>query len=172
MTNLKKLLAAGTAALTITAVTVTSFATVDYKTPAEVVAGLVGKTAETVIAEKNESGKTYGAIASEAGKLDAFKAASLEMKKDNLAAQVAAGTITQEKADEIIAAIEEAQANCDGTGGTKIGRTMGAKFGSNGTGAGNGQGGMGKGQGNGGGRRMGAGGMGLQDGSCYVTPAN
>ncbi|MBU3106278.1 hypothetical protein [Clostridium gasigenes] len=152
MTNFKKAIALGTILFTIGTTSVTAFAASNYKTPAEAVAGITGKTVESVTAEKSETGKNYGAIAKEAGKLEEFKAEKLEMKKDKLNAQVAAGTITQDKADEIIAAIIEKQATCDGTGTSKIGKGMGAGFGSNGK-AGNGEhkgnGGAGHGQGTG-----------------------
>ncbi len=151
MKNYKKMLTAGTIALAMGVTSITAFAAAQYKTPAEAAAGLTGRTLESVIAERTDAGKTYGTIASEAGKLNEFKTEVLEIKKDNLAAQVAAGTITQEKADAIIAAIEENQASCDGTGSARIGRSMGAKFGSNGTGLGTGGAnrgsGMGRGQG-------------------------
>ncbi len=98
--------------------------------------------------------------------LATYKAERLELKKSNLDAQVAAGTITRERADAIIKAIEENQLTCDGTGSARIGQNMGAKFGSNGTGLGTGGGNcsMGAGQGQGNGR-----GMGLRDGSCYTV---
>ena len=63
-----------------------------------------------------------------------------------------AGTITKEKADEIIAAIEQNQANCDGTGSARIGKSLGAGFGcGNGNGKAQGLGkanGYGRGNGN------------------------
>jgi len=66
------------------------------------------------------------------------KAERLQDKKDFLAAKVQAGTMTQEKADEIIAALESAQETCDGTGSAKIGQKFGAGFGGmNGKGQGN-----------------------------------
>ena len=147
MTNFKKVIALGTMILAIGTTTFTAFAASEYRTPAEVVAGITGKTIDNVLTEKMETGKTYGTIAREAGKLDEFKKENLEVKKNNLNAQVAAGTITQEKADAIIKAIEENQANCDGTGTARIGRTMGAKFGSNGAGQGHGGSNHGKGAG-------------------------
>ena len=123
-----------------------------YLTPAEAVAGLTGREVQSVIDERTQTGKTYGSIANEAGALDEFKAEMLEMKKDTLAARVAAGTMTQEQADAIIARIEANQANCDGTG---------AGCGLNGAGCGMGTGfGQGRGQG---GRGMG---NGLRDRSC------
>ncbi len=156
MKNMKKLIVAGIAVLTLTAASVTAFAVSQYNTPAEAVAGLSGREVQSVMDERAQTGKTYGTIANEAGVLDKFKAEILEMKKDTVAARVAAGTITQEQADVILARMEENQANCYGTG-TGCGR--------NGTGLGVG---AGFGQGNGKGRgQHGTGiGNGLRDGSC------
>lgn len=154
MINLKKTLAIGAMILTIGATSVPTFAASIYKTPAEAVAGITGKSIESVTAEKSETGKSYGEIAKEAGKLEEFKAENLEIKKDNLNAKVAEGKITQEKADEIIATITERQANCDGTNPGKIGKANGAGFGTNEKAIGKGMGkgkmnGLGKGQKNG-----------------------
>lgn len=63
----------------------------------------------------------------------------LENKIAILNERVAEGTITQEEADKIIAAIEENQATCDGTAQARTGQKFGAGFG----------GMMGKGQGQG-----------------------
>jgi len=150
MTKLRKFATLGTMALIIGATSLVALAASAYNTPAEAVAGLTGKSVESIIAEKAETGKTYGTIAKEAGKLEEFKAENLEMKKDILSQKVAAGTMTQEKADEIIAALQENQANCDGTGSAKIGKGQGAGFGKmsgQGKGQGQGQGGAGRGQG-------------------------
>ena len=137
---------------------------------------MTGRSVESVVAEKSENGTTYGSMASShAGVLEEFKAQMLEMKKENLSAQVAAGDMTQEKADEFIAALEENMADCDGTDGAQIGKALGARLGSNGSEFGNcgencGAGiGEGQGRGQGGGRGMGVGGMRLQDGSCYTN---
>lgn len=172
MKNLKKILVAGAMVIAIGTTSITAFAKSAYKNPAEAVAGLTNRTVESVVDERKETGKTYGKIADEAGVLDKFKSENLEMKKENLAAQVEEGKITQEKADQIIAAIEKNKETCDGTGSEKIGQKLGAKFGSNGTGLGKGNAnrGKGKGRGQGGeGRRMGKHGMGLRDGSCLVN---
>lgn len=150
MTKLRKFATLGTMALIIGATSLVALAASAYNTPAEAVAGLTGKSVESIIAEKAETGKTYGTIAKEAGKLEEFKAENLEMKKDILSQKVAAGIMTQEKADEIIAALQENQANCDGTGSAKIGKGQGAGFGKlngNGQGKGQGQGRAGRGQG-------------------------
>jgi hypothetical protein len=141
MTKLKKFVSIGAMVLLVSATSLTAFAASNYSTPAEALAGLTGKTVESVIAEKTETGKTYGTIANEAGKLTEFKTEMLEVKKDILAKKVQAGTITQEKANEIIAAIEKNQTTCDGTGSAKIGKSLGAGFGcSNGNAQGKGQG--------------------------------
>ena len=145
MKNFRKVSVIAAIVLVIGATSVTGFAASTYQTPAEAVAGLTGKTVENVIAERQETNKTYGKIAADAGKLNEFKIEKLEMKKDNLNAQVTAGNITQEKADTIVKAIEEQQMNCDGICSEKIGQKEGARFGSNG---------------------LGKGGLRLQDGSC------
>lgn len=155
MKNLKKTLAVGALVLGIGATSVTAYAASTYNSPAEALAGLTGQDVDTVVSQKFDSGKTYGTLANEAGKLDEFKAETLEMKKAALQAKVEAGTMTQEQADSIIKAIEENQATCDGSGSGKIGQKMGAGFGM-GQGQGKGQGqGLGRGLGNGAGQHGG-----------------
>lgn len=75
------------------------------------------------------------------------QAERLELKKDRLEAKVEAGQLTQDEADAIIEAIEENQANCDGSGTERIGQKMGAKFGSEGRGQGHGENGQYRGNG-------------------------
>ncbi len=165
MSKFKKFLAVGIAVLVLSGLSVTALAAAAYGSPAEAVAGLSGKTLDDVVAEKSETGKTYGQLASEAGVLDEFKAAVLEMKKDILAAMVAEGKLTQEQADEILAAIMENQATCDGTGGAKVGQCYGAGLGANGGGFGNGNGFKGP-NGKGGNGQGNCSGLMLRDGSC------
>jgi len=149
MTKLKTFTALGAIVLAVSAISFTAFAASTYNTPAQAVAGLTGKTEESVIAQKAETGETYGTIASEAGKLEEFKNEMLEIKKDTLAERVAAGTMTQAQADEVLANLTENQATCDGTGSERIGQKSGAGFGMmNGQGQGGGMG-QGRGQGNG-----------------------
>lgn len=157
----KKILTVCVAVAAIAATSVTAFAASAYSTPAEVVAGITGRTEESIVSERQESGKAYGTIAAEAGKLSEFQAEMLELRKENLAAQVAAGTITQARADEILKTIEENQAVCDGTGTARIGQATGAGFGSSGVGQGLGRGNCGAGMG----RGQGAG-CGMNDGTC------
>ncbi|MHB1485752.1 MAG: DUF2680 domain-containing protein [Saccharofermentanales bacterium] len=147
MKKFKTLTAIGATVLAISAISFTAFAASTYSSPAQAVAGLTGRTEESVIAQKTESGDTYGTIAKEAGKLEEFKDEMLEIKKDALAERVKAGTMTQEQADLILKNIEENQATCDGTGSARIGQKSGAGFGRmNGQGQGAG---TGRGQGNG-----------------------
>ncbi len=148
MKTIKKAVIFGTMALTIGVTSLTALADSNYGSPAEAVAGLTGKTVEEVMAEKTETGSTYGTIAAESGKLTEFKSEMLEIKNNALAEKVSAAILTQEEADQIIAALEERQVNCDGLGSDKIGQKMGAGFGNkNRTNGGNGQGEGGRGAG-------------------------
>ena len=105
-----------------------AFAAVGSQTPAEILAGLTGKTAIVVQGER-AVGQTYGSMAEEAGKLNEFKAGTLESKKAWLGEQVDAGKMTQEEADKIYNDIKEAQLTCDGDGSAQIGKENGANFG-------------------------------------------
>ncbi|MGI5822378.1 MAG: hypothetical protein ACOX6Z_00320 [Dethiobacteria bacterium] len=116
MKTIKKFVIAGIMVLVLLAGTVAAFATAQYATPAEAVAGLTGREVQSVSDERAQTGKTYGTIAREAGVLAAFKAEMLEMKKDTLAARVAEGRMTREQADAVLAKIVSHQATCDGSG--------------------------------------------------------
>ena len=143
----------GKAAL-ITAISVISIGSAvtasaaEHRTPADIVASLTGKAVANVIQERSETGKTFGMLAAEAGKLEEFKS-------------------------EMLTAKEEV---CDGTGngaglgcvyGNGAGNGPGCVYGNGpgcgyGNGAGNGPGcgygnGAGRGNGNGWGRGQGAG---------------
>lgn len=149
MTKTKKLLSIGAVIIAMGVTSISVFAASGYSTPAEALAGLTGKTVQEVIQQRQETGKSYGVIADEAGKLEEFKEENLQIKKDILDKRVAAGTLTQAEADEILKAIEANQAICDGTGSAKIGQKYGAGFG-NGNGMRNGFGqGLGRGLGRG-----------------------
>lgn len=155
MTRTKKTILIVAVIAALSTLSVGAYAAATYATPAEAVAGLTGQTVDQVVAQRVETGETYGAIADDAGKLDEFKDAMITIKKDVLDARVAEGTLTQDQADDILAAIEERAATCDGTGpadGTRLGGGFG--FGRNGGGAGRGagRGGYGMGQGYGMGR--------------------
>lgn len=140
-----------TFALVLAVTSVTAFTASAYTSPAEAAAGLTGRTLESVTEERLETGKSYGTIANEAGKLDEFKAEMLEMKKTILDKKVADGIITREQADETLAVMKEKIETCDGTGDGLCGQGFGLGFGKQnnkgqGLGRGNGQG---RGQGRG-----------------------
>lgn len=126
MKSLKKFVALAVAVGTLGLAGVSFAATL--KTPAEISSELTGKTIAEVTQER-AAGKTYGAIANEAGKLDEFKAQMLEQKKTMIDQRVEEGRLTQEQADEIYNNIKNNQATCDGTGSCGMGRNYGAGFG-------------------------------------------
>ncbi len=98
--------------------------------PAEIVGELTNQEVEAVQAAREE-GETYGAVAKEAGVLEAFQARMLENRKAAIADRVADGTLTQEEADEMLAAMQAQMKSCDGTGtaGDRLGQKFGAAFG-------------------------------------------
>ena len=148
MKSITKLFITVCVALTIIAGSVITFAESQYSTPAEAVAGLTARDAQSVIDERARTGKTYGAIANEAGVLDEFKTEMLKIRKDMLTALVAAGTMTQKQADEIFIRIIDNMSVCAGAG-------TGCVLYGAGRGMGTGRG-MGAGRGRGAGRGMGA----------------
>lgn len=129
MKNLKKIALIGAAVLTVSATSISALAASNYGTPAEIVASLTGKSVESVTTERIETGDTYGALANEYGVLDQFKSQMMEQKKNYLDERVAAGTMTREQAETIIAAMEARQGDCDGTCSGGTGARMGAGFG-------------------------------------------
>lgn len=153
---MKRILVLGVMVFAIGATSITTFAASQYKNPLEMVAGVTGRTVESIASERMETGKTYGTIANEAGKLEEYKQERLAMKKDRLNEQIAAGVITQDEADAIYKAMEDHQGICDGTGGGK--RCSSGKR----TGCGNGGRGQGWGRGQGQGRRA-------QSGTCLMV---
>ena len=82
----------------------------DYQSPAEIVASLTGRAVAEVIQERADTGKTFGAIAAEAGKLDEFKAEVYNVKEEMLSEDVENGVMTQEQADSILEDVRERQA--------------------------------------------------------------
>jgi hypothetical protein len=156
MTKLKKLVIAGVTVALIGVTSVTALAASGFSSRADALSELTGRTSAE-IREQKQAGKSLGEIAAEAGVREEFRAADLEIKKDILAQRVADGEMTQEEADRILEAIEDRQANCDGTGSN--GLKLGAGFGErNRDGEGNGERkGAGEGHGEGRGLRNGGG---------------
>lgn len=143
MKNLKRLVVLGAVVLAVGATSITAFAASTYGTTAEIAAHVTGRTVDQVTEEKLQNGATYGVVAKNYDSLVEFQAAMLENKIAILKERVTEGTLTHEKADEIITALKENQATCDGTGQAKIGQNYGAGFGGmtgNGQGSGQGQG--------------------------------
>ncbi|AHF06592.1 DUF2680 domain-containing protein [Desulfitobacterium metallireducens] len=158
MKNLKKLLVVVTTLGVLG--TAGSVYAATLKTPAEITAGVTGQTVETVTEQRSTTGKTYGTIAEEAGKLDEFQTQMLEQRKAVLDEQVAAGDITQAQADEIYNNIKNNQATCYGQGMGGRGYGMGGGYG------------MGRGAGNGAGfGRGGACGLGATQSTTNATPS-
>ena len=142
MKNVRNIVAAGALTIAMGITSMTVFAAAKYDSPQEALAGITGKSVEEITEERFEDGKTYGEIAAEAGKLDEFKEELFEQKKEVIEERVTDGSLSRERADEILENIENNQANCDGTGsgrgmmngnGFKFGRGMmngnGFKFG-------------------------------------------
>lgn len=94
-------------ALILSVTTVTAFAASQYNTPAEAVAGITGQSLEDVLNKRYESGKPYGEIAYEEGKLEEFQEEMLEIRKGDLQEAVERGELTQEEADIMIKRMEE-----------------------------------------------------------------
>ena len=129
----------------------------DIKTPADIAAAVTGKSVTDVNKER-ATGKTYGTIAKDAGKLEEFQAKMLEQRKTVLDQRVKDGEITQQQADDIYNAIKNNQATCDGTGNAQPGKQYGMGCGNGqGAGRGRGQGMMGHGAGFGNGSGAGCG---------------
>ncbi len=173
MTSLKRLAVLGAVVLAVGATSATAFASSAYGTPSETAAQVTGRTVDQVTEEKLQNGITYGGVAKNYNLLEEFQAAMLERKIAILKDRIAEGTLTQEKADEIIATLKENQATCDGTGQAKIGQQYGAGFGGMmGDGQSKGKGFGSNGHGRAFGRSQGGSGLGnglgLRDGSCLV----
>jgi len=143
------------------------FAATEYKTPAEIVAGLTGKTVDEAVADR-QAGTPYGAQAKDADKLAEFQAERLELCEQNLDQAVLDGQMTQEEADQRIEDMALRMEDCEGTG-TGAGAGQGS---GNGTGLCDGSGlgqnvergsGMGMGRGAGSGAGAGCGSCAAQD---------
>lgn len=107
--------------IAVLALLATSFTAFAYtvSSPAEILAGLNGKSVEDVTDERYETGLTYGQMAYDQGLWEEYNEKMLESKKAYLDEKVKDGTITQEQADEIYENMLLRQENCaaNGTGG-------------------------------------------------------
>ena len=109
---MKKILSAGLVGLIVIASMGVAFAGI-MQSPSEVLVGITGKTTEEVF-ELREEGSTFGQLAAKLEVWEEFKQANLEARKARLEYMVEKGTITQEKADEILVAIESGECGVPG----------------------------------------------------------
>lgn len=159
MKNIKKFIVVATAIGVLGTAGTVYAATL--KTPAQITAEVTGQSVDAVTQERAESGKTYGTIAEEAGKLDEFQSQMLQQRKAVLDEQVQSGDLTQEQADEIYKNIQDNQATCYGQGGG---------YGMMGGGYGMGRGGCGFGGGYGRGQGAGFRAQGTTQGTGFSAP--
>lgn len=123
-----------------------SYAATAYNSPAEIIAGLTGKSVDQAAADR-QAGTSFGAQAVEAGKLAEFKAARLDLYKQNLDQAVADNRVSQADADKLFEAMQQRLADCTGDG---VGQGAGCGMGKgSGDGLGLGSRGMGRGAGQG-----------------------
>ena len=98
----------------------------NYQDKAEILSELTGKSTNEIIEERITEDKTYGTIAIENGVLAEFKDKNLEQMKDTLNEKIEDGSISKEKADNILNNKEKQMLNCDGSG-AKQGKNKGNK---------------------------------------------
>lgn len=84
-----------------------------YASPASIYGDLVGIEEEKAYDLREETGKSFGQLAYEEGKLEEFKAAMLEERTIRVLEDVQSGRLTQEQADLIIENITDRIENCD-----------------------------------------------------------
>lgn len=92
-----------------------SYAVGAFKTPAEIVSGLTGKSVADVTAQR-QAGISYGAQAQDVDKLDEFQAARIAEYKAQLDALVKDGKLTQAEADTRLKTMTDRIEICDGAG--------------------------------------------------------
>ncbi|NLB44752.1 MAG: hypothetical protein GX821_06260 [Clostridiaceae bacterium] len=159
MKNKKILLMTAIVTVLVLGLATVSFAATEWKTPAEILAGLTGKSVEAV-QEARQEGQSYGAQAAAADKLEAFRDERLAQVENRLKDAVEDGQLTEEEAAQRLETMQERAETCDGSG---LGQAEGGlRIGGQGNGRRGEQAGDGLGQGNGnkGSRRM--------NGSCLT----
>lgn len=109
-TILKRIITSGAIILILGTVSTPALAATECASPAEIVAGLTGKSLASVLVERPDTGKTYEASSNKAGKVEEFNS-----------------TISKQQPDEAIAATITNQSACEGTGYDKDGQGVSAK---------------------------------------------
>lgn len=130
MKRISKIIAGGTLAVAMGVTSLTAFAAAKYDNPWEALAGITGKTEEEIEKEHWEEGKMLYEIAEEEGKLEEFRAEVKEQKEELIEERVSEGTLSRERADEILENIENGTGPCFGgpagqNGGFGFGGGMG-----------------------------------------------
>jgi hypothetical protein len=165
----------------VLAASVVGVSAATLQTPAQIAAGLTGREVQSIIDERNHTGKSYGRIAADAGQLEAFKASVLQNRKAATQRKVHEGRLTQEQGDKIMEQLQQRQETCDGSGNGSGRQNGGGRNGTcdgSGNGRQNGNGSKEAGEGSGNGSRKQQSnhthsnrngskhGQGLRDGSC------
>ena len=115
MKHTKRILAICAAALMAVSAASGASAATRREINLQAAANACAKTVQEVLAERIQ-GKTFGAIAAEAGMLEEFQAERLALTKADLDQQVKDGIITQEEADQSYQVLGQRLQNCTGTG--------------------------------------------------------
>ncbi len=97
--------------------------------PVAVLSDLTGKSADSLAERKMSTGKSFGEIASEEGKLIEFRHEMLKMKKNLVVKQAETGAVSEKEACDIIANIKRCKGCCDGKGSYRLKRKCGVGFG-------------------------------------------
>lgn len=126
MKNISKIIAGSALAVAMGVTSLTVFAAAKYDNPWEALAGITGKTVEEIEEEHFEDGKMLYEIAEEEGKLDEFRNEVIEQKKELIEERVLEGSLSRERADEILENIENGIGPC---GGGLAGQNNGLGFG-------------------------------------------
>lgn len=107
MNTKSKIIAGMLALLLIGSASLTAFAATRYGSPMEALAGLTGKTEDTLYEQMREEDKRLYELAEEAGVLEEFREEMLELRKERMQSFVEEGRITQEQADRMLERMEE-----------------------------------------------------------------
>ena len=126
MNKISKIIAGSTLAVAMGITSLTVFAAAKYDNPWEALAGITGKSIEEIEEEHFEEGKMLYEIAEDEGKLEEFRNEVLEQKKEVIEARVKEGSLSRERADQILENIENGTGPC---GGGVAGQNYGLGFG-------------------------------------------
>lgn len=121
MNKISKIIAGGTLAVAMGITSLTVFAAAKYDSPWEALAGITGKSVEEIEEEHFKEGKMLYEIAEEEGKLDEFRSEVLEQKKEVIEERVKEGSLSRERADEVLENIENGIGPCGGGAGQNYG---------------------------------------------------